>query len=468
MAFAADRQNAKGAQMPSPTDFDAQIQAATVAPFRQGALALEQLYRRAKEAGHADAFREAIERALPLSEKSALLDAWGCRLDILPLEQAVAVAETARRGPAQVWGLAISLSVILGVIWLLFSGAKPPVPSPEVASPLFWLGWAPAAAVVILAFIGAASREPGRRPAIVAACSVIIALSFLSWWLVGGRKDSASILAALHLPILAWMAVGVASTARFHERPAQRIAFILKSAEALIASGIYVAGAGVFGALTLGIFDVLGVHFSESWISRCAALVLGMIPVLGIASTIDPGRSPAGQDYSTGAARLMRLMTRLLLTPVLGVLAVYVLWFIPRYFWRPFEERAVLIIYNASLAAVLLLVVLSVPYLNEEISAFWSKSLRRGIRAVCALAMILNLYSLSAVVVRTLRYGLSPNRHATIGWNVVTLCILASITVSQFRASTDDWRERFQTSFARFLPLAALWALWVLLVSPWI
>jgi hypothetical protein len=264
------------------------------------------------------------------------------------------------------------------------------------------------------------------------------------------------------------MAVGAASTARFQERPAQRMAFILKSAEALVASGIYVAGAGIFGALTVGIFDVLGVRFPESWLRRCAALVLGMIPVLGIASTIDPGRSPAGQDFSTGAARLMRLLTRLLLTPVLGVLAVYVLWFIPRYFWRPFEERAVLIVYNASLAAVLLLVVLSVPYLNEEISAFWSKSLRRGVRAVCALAMILNLYSLSAVVVRTLRYGLSPNRHATIGWNVVTLCILASITVSQFRASTPDWRARFQTSFARFLPLAALWALWVLLVSPWL
>ena len=104
-----------------------------------------------------------------------------------------------------------------------------------------------------------------------------------------------------------------------------------------MASGIYLAGAGIFGLLTLGIFDVLCVHFPENWISRCAALVLGTIPVLGIASTIDPSRSPAGQDFSTGAARLMRLLTRLLLTPVLGVLAIYVLWFIPRYFWRPFE-----------------------------------------------------------------------------------------------------------------------------------
>jgi len=454
--------------MPSPTDFDAQIQAVAADPSRQGALALEQLYRRAKEAGQADAFREAIARALSLSEKSALLDAWGCRLDILPLKQAVPGAEANQSSPTQLWSLAISLSVVLGMIWSLFSGGKPPLPAPEVATPLFWLGWAPVTAVMILGFIGAAGRDPERRRVIVMACFVILALSFLSGWLVGGRKDSASILAALHLPILAWMAVGVAATAQFQDRPAQHIGFILKSAEALVASGIFLAGAGMFGMLTLGIFNVLGVHFPESWISRCAALVLGTIPVLGIASTIDPSRSPGGQDFSTGAARLMRLLTRLLLTPVLGVLAIYVLWFIPRYFWRPFEERAVLIIYNASLAAVLLLVVLSVPHLNEEISAFWSKSLRRGIRAVCALAMILNLYSLSAVVVRTMRYGLSPNRHATIGWNVVTLCILASITISQFRSPAADWKERFQASFARFLPLAALWALWVLLASPWI
>jgi hypothetical protein len=252
------------------------------------------------------------------------------------------------------------------------------------------------------------------------------------------------------------------------DRPAQRIGFILKSAEALAASGIYLAGAGIFGLLTLGIFAVLGVHFPASWISRCAALVIGMIPVLGIASTIDPNRLPAGQEFSTGMARLMRLLTRLLLTPVLGVLAIYVLWFIPRYFWRPFEERAVLIVYNASLVAVLLLVVLSVPYLNEGISTFWSRILRRGIQAICALALILNAYSLSAVVVRTMRLGLSPNRHATIGWNVVTLCILASTTFSEFGSSDSDWRERFQISFVRFLPLAAVWALWVLLASPWI
>jgi len=454
--------------MPSPIDFDALVQAAAADPSRRGALALEQLYRRAKEAGHADAFREAVVRALSLSEKSALLDAWGCRLDILPLKQAAPDVEAIQSGTTQLWSLAIPLSVALGMMWSLFSGGKPPLPAPELAAPLFWLGWAPVTAVIILGFLGAAGRDPERRRAIVIACILIIALSFLAWWLVGGRKDSASILAALHLPILAWMAVGAAATARFQDRPAQHIGFILKSAETLVASGIYLAGAGIFGMLTLGIFDVLGVHFPESWIIRCVALVLGMIPVLGIASTIDPSRSPAGQDFSTGAARLMRLLTRLLLTPVLGVLAIYVLWFIPRYFWRPFEERAVLIVYNASLAAVLLLVVLSAPHLKEEISAFWSKSLRRGIRAVCALAVILNLYSLSAVVVRTMRYGLSPNRHATIGWNVVTLCILASITISQFRSSPSDWSERFQTSFARFLPLAASWALWVLLASPWI
>ena len=167
-------------------------------------------------------------------------------------------------------------------------------------------------------------------------------------------------------------------------------------------------------------------------------------------------------------ARLIRLLTRLLLTPVLGVLAVYVLWFIPRYFWRPFEERAVLIVYNASLVAVLLLVILSVPYLHEEISAFWSRLIRRAIQAICVLALLLNVYSLSAVVVRTMRYGISPNRHAIIGWNVVTLCILASVTLSQFVASDSAWRERFHAAFARFLPMAALWTLWVLFASPWI
>jgi hypothetical protein len=454
--------------MSSPTNFESKILDAAKEPSSQGVLILEQLYRQAIEHEEQKSFCAAIAKALRSTQRSMLLDAWGYRLDILPLRESIGTDQTIPSGASRLWSVAIPVSIVLGLLWSLFSGGKPPVPFPDLASPVFWLGWGPISALLIIVFFAAVSRAREQRWSFGIAALIIIALPFLSGWMVWGRKDAVAALIAFHLPLLAWIVLGAAATLRVQSRPVQRMSFILKSAEVLVVSGIYLAGAGLFGLLTLGIFDVLGVHFPVNWIHRCAALGLGVLPILAVASIYNPRLSPADQDFSTGPARLMRLLTRLLLTPVLGVLAVYIVWFIPRYFWRAFEERAVLLVYDLSLAAVLLLIVLAVPHLRDEMSASWLRWLRQGIRAVCGFALILNVYSLSAVVVRTARYGISPNRHAIIGWNIVTLCVLTSIIVGQIRANASNWTERFQESFARFLPLAAFWILWVLLVSPWI
>jgi hypothetical protein len=431
-------------------------------------LILEQLYRQAVQQGHQESFCEAIARAFSSTGPSALLDAWGYRLNILPLGESIQADKRIQSAQTHLWVTAISMSILSGIIWSILAGGKPPLPFPNQAAPLFWLGWAPITALLIVAFLLAAGGVRDQARTLTVAGLAIGAISFLFGWMAWGRKDAVPFLTAFHLPFLTWIIVGAAMTLRLPNRAAQRMSFILKSAEALVTGGIYLAGTGILGLLTLGIFNVLGIHFTEDWISRCAALALGVVPILAVASIYDPRLSPAQQNFFNGPAPLMRLLTRLLLTPALGVLAVYVLWFIPRYFLRPFEERAVLIVYNATLAAVLLLIVLAIPNLNEELSAFWLKSLRHAITAMSFLALVLNFYALSAAISRTVRYGISPNRHAIIGWNVVTLFMLGSIMVSQIRASASDWAEHFRESFGRFLPLVAFFALWVLLASSWI
>jgi hypothetical protein len=69
--------------MESFVSFDSQIQAAAAQPSRRGILALEQLYRAAVEEGLDNAFREALARVLTSIPRSALLETWGYRLDIL-------------------------------------------------------------------------------------------------------------------------------------------------------------------------------------------------------------------------------------------------------------------------------------------------------------------------------------------------------------------------------------------------
>ena len=47
--------------------------------------------------------------------------------------------------------------------------------------------------------------------------------------------------------------------------------------------------------------------------------------------------------------------------------------------------------------------------------------LRYALLSLAALTLVLNLYALAAIAYRTLELGLTPNRHAVLGWNIVTL-----------------------------------------------
>ncbi len=447
----------------SLSDFIVQMEGAIRDPG-----ALELLYRRAVAQGQEEAFRRALEQELRKHGPTDLLKAWGYRLQVLPLEELATVREEHPADASRSWILAILISVTLGLAWVFLAREKPPVPIPNEGSPTFWLGWAPTTALAILAYLSIEEKKRERLRWNAIAAVLLLGLTFLVSWTVWGRKDSVAFLTSLHVTLFAWMALGLGITAGLSPAMTQRMGYFVKSVEVLVAAGVYLAGAGLFGVLTLGIFQVLGVRFSPEWIQRGAAFAMGVTPVLVIASLYDPGSSPAEQDFSLGLTRLLRLLARLLLAPSLGVLLVYVLWFIPRYFWKPFEERGVLIIYNASIAALLLLLVIALPQGRENLPGRWEGLLRHSMRVISFLAAALNLYALAAVVGRTLRYGLTPNRHAVIGWNVITFLVLASMLIEQFRCSSQTWTTPYRRPVARVLPLALIWTVWVLLVSPFL
>ena len=76
---------------------------------------------------------------------------------------------------------------------------------------------------------------------------------------------------------------------------------------------------------------------------------------LALASVYQADLPPAEQNWQMGLTRTLRILTRLMLPLALGVLAVYVFWFIPLNFSGAFEERNVLIVYNITIIAIIML-----------------------------------------------------------------------------------------------------------------
>ncbi|HJO29725.1 MAG TPA: hypothetical protein QGG30_04475 [Acidobacteriota bacterium] len=423
--------------------------------------ALESLYREAQQRGQDDAFRQAVTQCLETTPGNVLLRAWACRLDLdVPTDAELefqSAADSRRH-----WATALSASLACGTLFVFFARGQPPVPIPGEAHPLFWIGCGPLVASSIVAFLAVGSMDKTRMRwygSAAAFLALAVTVSALYAW-NENDQDQAAVLMALHLPFVAWSVLGVSVIWNRADQSQQFFAFIVESMEALLAGGICLGAGAIFIGLTAGIFAVLGVQFPDTLIRIIVPFGLGLIPVLAVAAVYDPRRAPTQQE-PTGLARILRIMTWLLLPLALGVLAIYIFWFIPNYFWRAFDERDILVIYNATIIAILALLAAAVSTTNASGIQTNARFLRPAILSLTTLGLSLNVYALAAIVSRFLQYGFTPNRHAVLGWNIVTLLMLALLLSRAWPAKDENWIAVFRASMAQGVLLASAWAAWV-------
>lgn len=422
--------------------------------------ALERLYRSSLTEGNEAAFREALRQCEEEHPGDVLLEAWAYRLD-LPVER-----EEDDGGHERHWWMVIGASVLLGVVSALLARGKPPVPFPEEGDVLFWVGWGPLVALGLLAYLAWAERSTKSLTRYAVAAVIVILVALYARLTIGARTDDVALLGALHLPFVSWAVVGAALCLGYQDPARQSFAYLVKSVETVLTGGIFFGAGLIFVGLTYGIFAVLGIELPEEDLQVVAAWAVGAIPLLAIGSVYDATASPAAQEWHTGLTRTLRILARLLLPLALGVLLVYVLWFIPVYFRKPFEERDVLLVYNATILAIMVLLTVVVSGPVDARSVRRRSLFRYAVLGLGVLTLILNVYALAAIASRTLESGLTPNRLAVIGWNVTTLLIVASVGFRLWRGRRQPWISVFRESVGQLATLAAVWAVSLLIVLP--
>ena len=204
------------------------------------------------------------------------------------------------------------------------------------------------------------------------------------------------------------------------EDPLERFAAVVKSIEVLVTGAIYAGVVAIFSGVTVGLLTALQVKLPPPVVQATFAFLLGLIPVLAVASVYDPGLRPSAQRFGAGVTRIFFIAARLFLPLTLLVLLL-VAAILPTRFGVLSENRGTLLIFNAMLFAVMLLIVGATPLRADDLAPRAGTWLRRGIAAVAFAAAVVGAYALAAVLSRTAQGGLTPNRLTVIGWNVVNL-----------------------------------------------
>ena len=262
------------------------------------------------------------------------------------------------------------------------------------------------------------------------------------------------LLTAIHLPIALWLVVGVAYAAGDWRSDRKRMDFIRFTGEWLIYYVLIALGGGVLTALTLGTFDAIGVNaepFVSAWMLPCGAA--GAVVVAGW--LVEHKKSV----IENMAPVLTRIFTPLFTAALVAFLVAVV--------WNTTGigvDRDVLILLNLLLVVVLGLLLYAIsardPYAPP--GPFEWQQL-----ALVLSALVIDGLVLIEIVSRIGDWGLSPNRVAALGENVILLTNLAWsawLFVTFLRRRTPFSRiDRWQTNY---LVVYAAWAWAVVLAFP--
>jgi hypothetical protein len=261
-------------------------------------------------------------------------------------------------------------------------------------------------------------------------------------------------LAALHLPIALWLAVGVAYAGGRWRHADRRMDFVRFSGEWFIYYALIALGGGVLIGFTAFMFGAIGIDpesFVGTWILPC-----GVAGAVLVAAWLVEAKQSVIENM---APVLTRLFTPLFTLVLLGFIATMV--------WTGSAievEREVLIGFDLLLVLVLGLLLYSVSARDPQAppTAFDTLQL---VLVLCAL--LVDALALWAIAARISEFGFSPNKVAALGENLILLANLggSAVLYARFLAGRGAFvsLERWQTAY---LPVYAIWAWVVVAVFP--
>jgi hypothetical protein len=288
---------------------------------------------------------------------------------------------------------------------------------------------------------------------VFAGVAFLIAAIFINL-LPADNKSDTLILSCIHLPIFLWAVLGFSYVGDNIKNYHNRIDFLRYNGDLIIMTGLLAIAAGILTAITVGLFELIGFDIKDFYFENIVVFALPAIPML--ATYITQTNPQLVNRVSPVIAKIFSPLV--LITLFVYLIAIFVSG------KNPYNDREFLMVFNFLLIGVMAIILFSVAEI------FKKNENRTGgfiLFALSIVTVIVNGIALSAILFRISEWGITPNRLAVLGANILMLTNLLIITFKLFKniSKKTDISE-VEDSIAKFLPIYILWVMIVAFIFP--
>ncbi len=294
-----------------------------------------------------------------------------------------------------------------------------------------------------------------KRNMLFTGLIILIALVFINL-LPANNKSDTLVLACVHLPLFLWAVLGVTYIGYQQSNTAGRLDFLRYNGDLVIMTTLILIGGGILTAITIGLFQLISLNIEKFYTEYIVVFGLSAVPV--VATYITQTNPHLVNRVSPVIAKIFSPLV--LITLVVYLTAILVSG------KDPYQDREFLMIFNFLLIGVMAIILFSVS------ETFKKKENRAGsyiLLALSVVTVIVNCIALSAILFRISAWGITANRLAVLGGNILILSNLLLVAFRLFRyVSGKAGISEVENAIAKFLPVYIIWAIVVIFIFPFL
>lgn len=285
------------------------------------------------------------------------------------------------------------------------------------------------------------------------AGTTLAGLAFINF-LPDDQKSDTVILSCIHLLLFLWSILGFAFVNESKNNVEKRLGFLSYNGDLIVMTTLIVIAGGILSAVTVGLFSLIGLDIEQFYFQNVVIAGLPAAPILGTYLT---------RTNPQLVGKVSPVIARIFSPIVLVMLVIYLVAIV--YSGKdPYNDREFLLLFNGLLIGVMAIIFFSIAETTKTVKNLWEV---RVLFLLSVVTIIVNGIALSAILFRISEWGLTPNRAAVLGGNVLILANLLLVTTQLFRVLFKKTNISIVgKSISFYLPIYIVWTIIVTFLFP--